>query len=147
MEPGLSIDESMTDVCHVFVYGTLKRGECNESVWPCQPLRIETAWTLGALFASNAYPALMEGNDRVEGEVWSFGIHDRPTVIDALDRLEGTTSNAPDDLYHRRIVEVTLDEGQSLRASTYFYNRDPIADGFTRVLLIDGRCRWPSHPR
>ncbi|MEL6109484.1 MAG: gamma-glutamylcyclotransferase family protein [Planctomycetota bacterium] len=144
MEPDLSIDDPMSDVGHVFVYGTLKRGECNERVWPCRPVRVEPAWILGALFESDAYPALCEGSDRIEGELWSFTIHEMPAVLDSLDHLEGTTSNAPEDLYHRQVVDVTLVDGQSLKASTYFYNRDPIADGFTPVAPIDGRCRWPS---
>lgn len=142
MEPNLSVDESLKDVHQFFVYGTLKRGERNESVWPRRPIGIDSAWMRGALFAGSDYPALLPGDDEIEGELWTFDQASTPIVLQALDLLEGTTDNAPDDLYHRKTVEVFRGSEAEI-AYTYFYNRDPIADGFSRVRSDAGRCRWP----
>lgn len=52
----------------IFVYGTLKRGEEREAMWPRWPVRVEAATTLGILYDIGPYPALAAGDDVVEGE-------------------------------------------------------------------------------
>ena len=118
----------------VFVYGTLKRGQCRESRWPLRPLSVCEATVLGSLFGRDDYPAITEGHDRVLGELWQFGAAELPLVLNALDQIEGTNQADVDDLYHRVIVEAFDISGNLLgTAYTYRYARDPLADGFALI--------------
>ena len=123
----------------VFVYGTLKRGQCRESLWPVEPREVLASWVRGTLFGRADYPALMTGTHRVCGELWGFHCEDMPRVLEVLDAIEGTSGNSPEDLYHRRVVDVFMaDCHRNCRAYTYFYNRDPLADRFTEVPVFEG---------
>jgi gamma-glutamylcyclotransferase (GGCT)/AIG2-like uncharacterized protein YtfP len=71
--------------CLVFVYGTLRKGECNHHL-------LEHSEYLGlyetepnyALFNVGSYPGVTEGNSRVIGEVYRID----GTVLEQLDLLE-----------------------------------------------------------
>ena len=117
-----------------FVYGTLKRGQRNESIWPHRPVAVHDCWVTGQLMGRSDYPAMIAGEDHVLGELWSFGDSDVPDVIAQLDRLEGTSGNQPDDLYHRILVSTfDLDDNPLGEAYTYHYVPDPIMHGFVRI--------------
>ena len=134
----------------IFVYGTLKKGQRNEGVWPKCPLQIQPAWVRGRLFDRQDYPAMQAGDDRVLGELWTMAADDMNEVIRSLDHLEGTQGNGPNDVYHRLHVQVfdfdlDLAEGSLGDAITYLYVRDPLADGFT--LMTPGSndfVEWPK---
>ncbi|QEF99348.1 AIG2-like family protein [Stieleria maiorica] len=128
----------------VFVYGTLKRGQCRESCWPVRPLRVMPGWIRGTLYGREDYPALLPGEHRVVGELWVFDPGAIPRVLSVLDDIEGTDGNSADDLYHRHLVEVRNDAGELIAtAYSYFYHRDPIADGFSIVPAPGGNQSWP----
>ena len=129
-----------------FVYGTLKRGQCNESVWPGKPVSIQKAWTHGALFAGPHYPAMKAGQSKVFGELWRFERSMIPAVTVKLDELEGTDGNGPEDLYHRLVVDVFDFSGKLIgKASTYYFVGDPHQYGFTPVQPgSDGYVVWPA---
>ena len=118
----------------VFVYGTLRRGGCRQPLWPAVPLRVEPAWTRGALFARPDYPAMTAGDDRVLGEWWLFPADAMPRVIAVLDEIEGVNQPRQPDLYHRVTLDVfTLDSRPLGQAFGYFYAADPSRDGFRRL--------------
>lgn len=130
-----------TSVDCVFVYGTLKRGQCRQQCWPRQPLGIEPAWTLGRLYDVGPYPGLVEGTDRVLGELWRFAAADLPQTLRVLDGIEGYRDQ-PGDLYVRVVVECTAEAGHRVGAYTYRYARPlPAA---ARPVLPDERgfCVW-----
>ncbi|WP_182868852.1 gamma-glutamylcyclotransferase family protein [Rhodopirellula sp. JC639] len=132
----------------VFVYGTLKRGQCRESCWPVQPLRVTSGWVRGALYGREDYPALLPGEHHVAGELWTFDAATMPTVLSVLDEIEGTDGNSADDLYHRHWVQVHDDAGEVIAtAYSYFYHRDPIADGFFLVPTCGEKQFWPTEAR
>lgn len=136
--PTLNIDA-------VFVYGTLKRGQCRETMWPETPSRVDDGWVTGDLYGRPDYPALMPGEFRVRGELWRFAPHQMSSVLATLDAIEGTTDNAAGDLYHRLNTDVfDLQGTHSAKAFTYRYNGDVDADGFTRLPIIDGFQCWPA---
>jgi gamma-glutamylcyclotransferase (GGCT)/AIG2-like uncharacterized protein YtfP len=129
----------------VFVYGTLKRGQCRAHRWPASPLRVFEAWTRGYLLGRQDYPALTPGGQRVRGELWVFALDDVPRVLEVLDQIEGTHGNAPGDLYHRhRVTVFDLREGVQHHGHGYFYNLDAQANGFRPVPVLDGFQCWPD---
>ena len=68
-----------------------------------------------------------------------------PSVLSVLDGIEGTDGNAPDDLYHRHLVDVYDEHGDRIRAAyTYFYHRDPLSDGFSELPVLGGTQVWPT---
>jgi gamma-glutamylcyclotransferase (GGCT)/AIG2-like uncharacterized protein YtfP len=76
----------------------------------------------GALFDLGLYPALVAASDgRVWGEVYEMT--DPPTVLAALDDIEGYRHEDPDrSLYTRAQTGVTLPDGSAAMAWVYFYN-------------------------
>jgi gamma-glutamylcyclotransferase (GGCT)/AIG2-like uncharacterized protein YtfP len=133
----------MTDIDSVFVYGTLKRGECRETYWPVSPQSVVDAWVFGTLFGRSDYPAIAKGDSRVRGERWIFQRNQVADVLRVLDWVEGTSGNAPDDLYHRHSVQVFDLHGELLgRSYSYFFNGDPLHAGFVEVREIGGFSSW-----
>ncbi len=131
----------------VFVYGTLKRGQCRESMWPAPPATVCEGFVFGSLFGREDYPAMTGGHDRVLGECWQFEMAEMPAVLEVLDRIEGTNQAGEADLYHRVIVDVFDLRGNLLgEAYTYRYASDPLADGFV-LLCAAGKetyVAWPA---
>ncbi|MDA7864931.1 gamma-glutamylcyclotransferase [bacterium] len=134
----------------IFVYGTLKRGQCRGAMWPVQPVSVFPVFTHGTLFDRHDYPAMTSGTDCVAGERWDFHSDQMPRVLEVLDAIEGANQPGFPDLY-RRVVVTTWelsenrgrsgdsvrcsDAGNSTIAYTYHYAREPSDDGFTRVLV------------
>lgn len=87
-----------------FVYGTLKRGFCNENVIPeCYVTRMEQA-TLSDVdlySVGGHFPAIVDGSGSVEGELLWVKPEFYSEILDAVDRLEGNGF-----FYERRLVEV-----------------------------------------
>ncbi|OYP36583.1 gamma-glutamylcyclotransferase [Rhodopirellula sp. MGV] len=141
-------------ITQVFVYGTLKRGECREHAWPVSPKSVHPAWIRAALFGRHDYPAIVAGGNRVVGELWSFDFDEMPQVLEVLDEIEGTTTNSSDDLYHRQTVAVfqsnphaisaDSDEPADAMAYSYFYNQDLTADGFKLQPVDGGVQQWQA---
>ncbi|MCA9269862.1 MAG: gamma-glutamylcyclotransferase [Planctomycetales bacterium] len=137
----------MTGVDHadpaaLFVYGTLKRGECRELCWPHPPLEVRHAVVTAALYDLGLYPALGEGEDRVEGEIWYLSPSQMESTLAVLDEIE-CYHRAETDLYVRRIIECVDQQGQTHRAFTYFYAPTQTLPPEGRVAPgADGLCRW-----
>lgn len=75
-----------------------------------------------ALFDLGLYPAAVPAT---EGRVWGemYDVADPPTVLAALDDIEGYRPDDPDrSLYTRAKADVTLADGSQARAWVYFYN-------------------------
>ncbi len=152
-------------ISSVFVYGTLKRGQCRGAMWPFEPLRVSVVFTQGTLFDRHDYPAMTSGTDNVIGEKWDFRPEQMPRVLEVLDAIEGANRQGEPDLYSRvvvptwKICESVGDEHRlaaeaSVQSYTYHYARDPADDGFTRILPTqagEGRVRpfvqWPTRSR
>ncbi len=127
----------------VFVYGTLKRGQCREHLWPLPPRSIQIGWSHGRLFGRHDYPAMTPGNDRVIGELWEFDESAIEIVLPLLDQIEGTNQPGQTDLYCRVVTDVYAaeDDGCLGQAWTYHYATDPETNGFTRI--EQQPARWP----
>lgn len=117
---GLSYFGRPTLQGHVFVYGTLKTGQMRASKWPKAPMSIQRAWTLGTLYDTGPYPAMVAGTDRVAGELWSFADSDLPDTLSVLDRIECTNQPGSDNEYDREVVPVYAGESDE-RHSAFVY--------------------------
>jgi gamma-glutamylcyclotransferase (GGCT)/AIG2-like uncharacterized protein YtfP len=131
----------------IFVYGTLKRGEANERVWPCKPTQVRNGSTFAKLFDLGPYPAMTRADDVdgdwVEGEVWEFTDNQMPAVLERLDRLEGVRKSGC-GLYSRQTVDVELGGGHAVLAWAYFMDEKRVKDwgeGVTRKAGY-GSVRW-----
>ncbi len=104
-----------SELRHVFVYGTLRRGEANDinRLQPA-PRWLGPARIRGTLYDLGPYPgALLGGEGWVEGEVYAI----TPALEAVLDRIEEVTPE-PSGEYQRRQVTLDLD-GQRLRCLVY----------------------------
>ena len=141
----------------VFVYGTLKRGQCREGLWPRLPVSVNPAWVFGTLFGRHDYPAMKTGSDQVVGELWRFKPSDLDRVLEVLDQIEGANQPGSIDLYRRVVTEVWVqDQADAFAdsfadafvcggtASVYFYAGDPLEDGFNKLSNENGYVCWPS---
>lgn len=103
---------------HVFVYGTLRRGGCNDITrLKPSPQWLGCAVVRGTLYRLGRYPGLLLlGPDTVVGEVYAI-----TAALEArLDAIEGIRPG-PEDEYHKREVDVEL-RGRTLRCLIYEIN-------------------------
>lgn len=87
---------------HVFVYGTLRRGECNDiNRLSPPPVFVGTAEVPGRLFHLGGYPGLALGaGGPVKGEVYAI----EPALEVVLDRIEEVHPQATGEYAKREIV-------------------------------------------
>jgi len=97
-------EDARPEAVHLFVYGTLKRGEPNFERYVPDALTIEEAEMPGRLYHLPAgYPGLrLEGDGTVHGEAMTFA--DLPTKLRAVDPLETCDPASPETSLYRRDV-------------------------------------------
>lgn len=132
------------EITHVFVYGTLKRGQCRERCWPYRPVSVNTATIRAALYNLGPYPAIGPGDALVLGEIWELHPDHIETTLAVLDNVEGY-AGLPGDEYTRRVVTCTLLNGDEVEAFTYFYADVRQLRRYKAVPPdADGHHSWPS---
>ncbi len=105
----------------VFVYGTLRQGDCRFGLQSLVGVLHEEAELKGfdMLSINGSFPGLVPGEGTVKGEVHVF------KTFETLDRIEGFSErNLERSLYLRQKVTVSTPEGE-MEASTYVFNQDP----------------------
>lgn len=106
---------------YVFVYGTLKLGQCRQSCWPIEPLQVMPAWVYGQLFDLGPYPAMIPGSSRVAGQVWAYSDADIVKVLKTLDEIEVTNQPGVPNEYDRVHETAYLLDGQQVPVQTYHF--------------------------
>jgi gamma-glutamylcyclotransferase (GGCT)/AIG2-like uncharacterized protein YtfP len=105
----------------VFVYGTLKPGERNYPIY-CEGkvIKAEKCWTKGQLFALPVgYPAMIAGDDKVEGFLLTFTDE---SVLIKLDKLEGYDSEKiPEKNYYQRQKIIVYDTNNNSLGKVWAY--------------------------
>jgi gamma-glutamylcyclotransferase (GGCT)/AIG2-like uncharacterized protein YtfP len=132
-----------------FVYGTLKRDQHNECVWPAKALEVQAGTTSGILYDLGHFPAMVEGDGVVGGEVWFMDEADMEATLQRLDRLEGYNPRGG-GLYDRRQVAVTLttgrDRGTEVICWAYFMPSaervEEVLGDLVEVQAVDGVATW-----
>lgn len=102
----------------VFVYGTLRRGDCRFGIPSFVKLVHEKAFLEGfRLLNLGSFPGIVPGKGRVQGEVHLY------STFDTLDLIEGFCEDDPESsLFKREKVIVEVPFGIELQASTYTFN-------------------------
>jgi gamma-glutamylcyclotransferase (GGCT)/AIG2-like uncharacterized protein YtfP len=102
-------------IVRLFVYGTLRKGECRNYL-------LEDSQFIGyakakgyLLYNIGAYPGMVEGGGEVVGEVYEIP----ESLLERLDWVEGVP-----DLFRRELIEVALENGQTVPAYVYIYSRE-----------------------
>ncbi len=108
----------------VFVYGTLRKGDCRYGLDTLVELIHPEAHLEGfQLLHLGGFPGIVPGRGRVRGEVHLY------TKFDELDRIEGFCEESPSrSLFLRKQVIIELPLGEELQASTYVFNANPRED-------------------
>ncbi len=112
-------NDSSSALCnYVFVYGTLREGEERASLM--RENRIKpwiSGVVLGELRDLGFYPALIQGDERVHGELHQY--RHIADILWQLDRIEGHKNvGDPNNLYERILIDVMTDTG-IIQAWTY----------------------------
>lgn len=126
----------------LFVYGTLMSGQPNSRLIP--PDRIisaRRAWAPGTLYDSGSgFPALVistSGADVVHGEC--LNVEGLPELLETLDWLEAFQGYDKHSLFHRSILKIKTNQGESLFAWCYVTEQPSL-----QQQLIEHGC-WHSH--
>jgi gamma-glutamylcyclotransferase (GGCT)/AIG2-like uncharacterized protein YtfP len=121
----------------VFVYGLLKRG-CELHHYCAQGTYVGHATVRGALYSLGEYPAMVDGDASVHGELYRFP--DIAVALEVLDEIEEYDPQNPENsLYVRVVKQAVLDkEATTMPAWVYLYNRD--VKGLPRIKSDN----WPE---
>ena len=134
----------MTQHLPIFVYGTLKRGEEREQMWPHVPVKVSEGTLRAALYDLGPYPALGPGDDCVVGELWFVREEHLRRTLEVLDRIECFGQGGV-DLYVRRVVDCQDAAGTLQRAYAYFYADEEALKDVPRVPSDQrGECVWTA---
>lgn len=126
-----------------FVYGTLMSGCSNHRVIPAESIeKIEPA-TISNMklysYRSGSFPCMVEGKNKVIGEIITIKEEHLQQALKMMDRLEGYYGPDRVNFYNREQKIVSLWDGTPVLAYTYlFNNNDPRELG---KLIKDGDFR------
>ncbi|MFW6264246.1 MAG: gamma-glutamylcyclotransferase family protein [Cyanobacteriota bacterium] len=101
---------------NVFVYGTLKPGECNhEPYCGAKAIAITKAYAKGVLFdlPTLGYPAMIEGEGKVQGFLLKFPDWSVLTLLDSLEGYDPMRSPSQNE-YQRQKITVYTPSGEAI---------------------------------
>jgi gamma-glutamylcyclotransferase (GGCT)/AIG2-like uncharacterized protein YtfP len=130
---------------HLFVYGTLRSdagGPMHARLMRDVRL-VGRASIAGRLYDAGRYPAAVpsgDANERIAGELYTIDADAADALFAALDEYEGVDAAHPAaSLFVRRTVEAVQEDGMTVAAWVYFYNRT--TDRLPRVTSGDWLAR------
>lgn len=125
----------------MFAYGSLREGFFNYdkylkgNVISNKPAKIKNVELYHMPY--KGYPAVLEGNKEVVGEVIELSNYDE--VMEAVDKMEGFISEGnPNNEYHKVLVEVEYEDGSKEFCYSYRYNKK-------NDLIFDKEAVYVSH--
>lgn len=131
----------MTEV-KLFVYGTLMKGFRNYERYfeSADVISVERAYTNGTLYHLNrkACPALVEGKQKIWGELIKFNDDKDLTFLKRLDNLEEYFENSNEVMYERKKATVFLENGEKEEAYVYFYVNNKNMNKYEPLLVPSG---------
>jgi len=105
------------DLEYIFVYGTLKPGHGNYRRIEQLVHGVKQSSIRGILVDLGPFPALVKGEGIVRGMLLKVD----QEALEITDFIEGYSPDRKQSLYIREEVQVNLDDGDSIKAWTYFY--------------------------
>lgn len=109
----------------IFVYGTLKTGECRETVFKDylkKGFEVIPASIKGDLYNLGPFPAILHGDNTIHGEIIiPIDSNEMENIIRVLDRIEGYYGEGHNNLYNREVVLADMSEKTQIEAITYFF--------------------------
>jgi gamma-glutamylcyclotransferase (GGCT)/AIG2-like uncharacterized protein YtfP len=126
-------------VLKVFVYGTLKPGECNYLRY-CAGIVVEEKCAIaqGLLFSLPfGYPAMTPGNSLVKGFVLSFSTYE---ILHQLDWLEDYDPQRPttQNEYYRQLIDIYDTAKQPLGTAWAYLMTLEQVKAYQGILLPNG---------
>ena len=142
----------MSNHLNVFVYGSLREGFFNYDkylkgkVVSITPAKIENKIVYHMPY--KGYPAILDGNGTVYGEVMEINPDIYNETMTAMDKMEGFISdNNPENEYEKLVLEVEhLDTNKKENCYVYFYNKD-IDSKFNSESILISHGDWVKHMR
>lgn len=113
---------------HVFVYGTLRRGDDNDinKLSPA-PRHVGNGWAAGTMYHFGRYPGvILGGSGQVYGEVYAVTA-ELERILDEIEELYPQQTNE----YFKRDIAVVV-EGRVVPCFVYEINRDYV-EGKPRI--------------
>lgn len=108
-------------LCHVFVYGTLCRGECNHTVVEPFVTNVREATVRGWLYdLSYGYPAVIRGQGIVNGQLLELDSGRLEEALQAMDKLEGCEEGE----YERIVIRANTRTGEAISCYIYVYPKE-----------------------
>ncbi|MDR0880431.1 MAG: gamma-glutamylcyclotransferase [Clostridioides sp.] len=108
----------------MFVYGTLRKGNVNyEKYLENNVISIEEAYTYGKMYylEKEECPALIDGDDKVYGEIIECTDDDDYTLLKQVDHLEKYFGDNSCIMYEKRDKKVFRKDGTSEIVPTYIF--------------------------
>lgn len=135
---------------NVFVYGSLREGFFNYDkylkgkVVSIKPAKLENKIVYHMPY--KGYPAIMEGNGVVYGEIMEIIPKIYDETMEAMDIMEGFKGEGnPENEYHKTILEaVHLDTEKKEECYVYYYN-PAIDDRFKDEAIFVENGDWVKH--
>lgn len=129
----------------IFVYGTLMEGFRNYEKYfkDVKIISLRPAYTKGTLYHLNKKdcPALVDGNEKVWGELIEFEDDKNLTVLKALDDLEKYFEDSDEIMYERREISVFSGNGEEEKAYGYFFINSKNIDRYEPQYIDVGNWR------
>jgi len=122
------------NICNnLFVYGTLVDEELFNELFGIRPYDKQEGWIFAKMYDCGRFPMILQDpQQKVYGLVYLFqSLHD---ILPSIDRYECCNdNNLKDSLYERKLVDVTLMNGEIKTAWIYFGN---VYSNFCRINCV-----------
>ena len=129
----------------IFVYGTLMKGYRNYDKYLDGHINsIKSAYVHGKMYhlPEEECPAIVEGNERVYGQVMEGLDDDKGTILNSVDVLEKYFGNNSSVMYERRKKEVFYEDGTSEMLDMYIFVNNDYLEAHDSIYIEDGD--WDS---
>lgn len=129
----------------IFVYGTLMKGYHNYNKYLDGHVNsIKRAYVYGKMYhlPGEECPAIVDGNERVYGQVLEGEDDDDGKVLKSVDLLEKYFGNKSTVMYERKIKEVFYEDGTSEMLDIYIFVNEDYFKNHEYIYIEDGN--WDS---
>lgn len=128
----------------IFVYGTLMKGFHNYDIYlDGKATAVRDAYIYGKLYnlEEKGCPGVIEGCDKVYGQVISFVDDDNHSLLNTLDEFEKYFEDEKAIMFERNPVKVYFSEEETEELYYYKFLREDLFEKFNAEYIPDGNWR------